>query len=114
MSYIGEVRRTAFSSFGAAASAALVVVASGTVQFLKAFGRRRLIAQLGEFDDHMLRDIGLTRADLRDASSGPLWKDPTSVLVVRAVERRAGRRLIARETQREAGVKGRNDYLACE
>ncbi|WP_187291171.1 hypothetical protein [Ancylobacter novellus] len=41
MSYIGEVRRTAFSTFGAAASGLLVAVATGSVQFIKAVGRHR-------------------------------------------------------------------------
>lgn len=100
MSYIGEVRRSAFASFGAAASGLLVTSVMGTIQFIKALGRRRYLVQLGEFDDHMLKDIGLTRADLRDASSGPLWKDPTATLVVRSVERRASRRQVARTNLR--------------
>jgi len=104
MSYIGEVRRTAFSTFGAAASGLLVAVATGSVQFIKAVGRRRQLAQLGEFDERMLRDIGLTRSDLRDAASGPIWQDPTAVLVVRSVERRAARRLALREAREAAQV----------
>lgn len=98
MSYIGEVRRTAFSTFGAAASGLLISGLQGTVQFVKAVANRRALAQLGEFDDRMLKDIGLSRSDLRDASAGPLWQDPTSVLVVRAVERRASRRQAARDS----------------
>lgn len=98
MSYIGEVRRTAFSSVGAMASAMLVGAITRLFQIGKALKRRALINQLGEFDDYMLRDIGLTRSDLRDAAAGPLWQDPTSVLVVRAVERRAGHRQAVRET----------------
>lgn len=119
MSYLGEVRRTAFSSFGAAASGLLIAAFTGSVQFIKAISSRRHLAQLGEFDDRMLRDIGLTRADLRDASAGPLWQDPTAVLVVRSVERRAARRLSMREAAREAArhenarpsAKPRNDDL---
>ncbi len=106
MSYIGEVRRTVFSTFGTAASGVLVATVMGTVQFIKAVSRRRQLNQLGGFDDRMLRDIGLTRSDLRDAASGPLWQDPTAVLVVRSVERRAARRLALREA-REAARGGR-------
>ncbi|QFR34597.1 DUF1127 domain-containing protein [Ancylobacter sp. TS-1] len=122
MSYLGEVRRTAFHSFGAAASGVLIAAVSGTLQFITAMARRRHLSQLGEFDDRMLRDIGLTRADLRDASSGPLWQDPTAVLVVRSVERRAARRLTARDALRDAarqepGAAGstprRNDLMSC-
>ncbi|SCW56929.1 DUF1127 domain-containing protein [Ancylobacter rudongensis] len=102
MSYVGEVRRTAFSSFGTAASGLLIAVVMGSIQFIKAVARRRHLAQLGGFDDRMLRDIGLTRGDVLDASSGPLWQDPTALLVVRAVERRAARRMTMREALREA------------
>jgi len=100
MSSIGEVRKSAFASFGAALSGVLVAGVMGAVGFFKAMGRRRYLVQLGEFDDHMLKDIGLTRADLRDASSGPIWQDPTAVLVARSVERRAGRRQVARANLR--------------
>ena len=40
----------------------------------------------------MLRDIGLTRGDLRDAIGEPLWRDPTNILVKRARERRLAAR----------------------
>jgi uncharacterized protein YjiS (DUF1127 family) len=53
---------------------------------------RRDAAMLASFNDRMLADIGLTRADLNDAFAEPPWRDPTAVLVVRARERRAGRR----------------------
>ncbi|GAB4069369.1 DUF1127 domain-containing protein [Ancylobacter sonchi] len=98
MSYMGEVRRTAFSSFGTAASGLLTGAFTSLVRVAKALHRRTLLNQLGDFDDRMLKDIGLTRADLRDAASGPVWQDPTSVLVVRAVERRAGRRQAVRDS----------------
>ncbi|MBS7543412.1 DUF1127 domain-containing protein [Ancylobacter oerskovii] len=98
MSYMGEVRRTAFSSFGAAASGLLAGGFVTLVRIAKALHRRTVLNRLGDFDDRMLKDIGLTRADLRDAASGPIWQDPTSVLVVRAVERRAGRRQAVRDS----------------
>jgi hypothetical protein len=40
----------------------------------------------------MLADIGLTRGDVRDAYSEPVWRDPTAILVSRAHERRIHRR----------------------
>ena len=40
------------------------------------------------FDDRMLADIGLTRRDVREAFSEPIWRDPTDLLA----ERVAGRR----------------------
>jgi uncharacterized protein YjiS (DUF1127 family) len=45
---------------------------------------RRELAHLADLDDRMLADIGLTRTDLRDACSEPLWRDPISMLARRA------------------------------
>jgi uncharacterized protein YjiS (DUF1127 family) len=56
---------------------------------VRAFRNRRVAATLAGLDDHMLADIGLTRSDLRDAYSEPLWHDPTDLLASRAAERRA-------------------------
>ena len=74
------------------ASAALVL---GT--WFKAFARaRRHRAEaraLAAMDGRMLADIGISRADVRDAFSEPFWDDPTALLRERALERRLGRRL---------------------
>src|SRR3954447_15373038 len=59
------------------------------LQMLK---NRRDATVLAGMDEHMLADIGLTRGDLRDAFSEPVWRDPTAVLVSRAHERRINRR----------------------
>jgi uncharacterized protein YjiS (DUF1127 family) len=48
---------------------------------------RKAMAALARLDDRMLADIGLTRADIRDAVSQPLWSDPTVVLADRRRER---------------------------
>jgi uncharacterized protein YjiS (DUF1127 family) len=62
-----------------------------------AYGARRLVhalrnradaAVLARVDDRMLADIGLTRSDVRDAFSEPIWRDPTNLLRARAHERR--------------------------
>lgn len=57
-----------------------------------AYRSRRDMRLLASLDDRMLRDIGLTRGDLRDAAAEPVWRDPTAVLVTRARERRTHRR----------------------
>ena len=59
------------------------------VQLVKS---RRDAVTLARLDDRMLADIGLTRGDVRDAFSEPVWRDPTAVLVSRAHERRINRR----------------------
>jgi uncharacterized protein YjiS (DUF1127 family) len=46
---------------------------------------------LAGLDRHMLADIGLTRSDVHDAFSAPLWEDPTTLLNERAIERRMNR-----------------------
>ncbi|HYC18221.1 MAG TPA: DUF1127 domain-containing protein [Pseudolabrys sp.] len=49
---------------------------------------RREAHVLAGLDRRMLADIGLTRADVRDAFSEPFWDDPTALLRERALERR--------------------------
>jgi len=49
-----------------------------------------------------LRGIGLTRCDLNDALSQPLWRDPTVVLAHRYCERRRVRRAVAAELIKRA------------
>ena len=49
---------------------------------------RREANVLAALDRNMLADIGITRADLNDALSGPFWEDPTALLRERAIERR--------------------------
>ena len=58
---------------------------------------RRAVRELWRVDDHMLRDIGLTRGDVAAALSLPLDKDPSTRLRVLAVERRAAHRAQRRE-----------------
>jgi uncharacterized protein YjiS (DUF1127 family) len=53
--------------------------------------RWRDVELLASFDDHMLADIGLTRADLHDAIAEPRWRDPTTLLDLRRHERLATR-----------------------
>ncbi len=52
---------------------------------------RRCMAELAGLDDHTLKDIGLTRQDLRDVSALPLAADPSRLLAERANERAEGR-----------------------
>ena len=54
----------------------------------KAWRRRHAAAELAALDDHLLADIGLSRADLVDALAQPVWRDPTAALARRHDERR--------------------------
>jgi len=58
---------------------------------------RRQAAALAQFDRRMLADLGISRADLRDAFSEPFWEDPTALLRERALERRWNRALVREE-----------------
>ena len=75
----------AFAAFAA------VVVRAGR-RLGDVWRHRNDAATLAGFDDRMLADIGLTRADLNDALGEPLWRDPTRVLARRQSERRRARR----------------------
>ncbi len=71
------------------------VVALRLRQFVQVVKSRQDAAVLASFDDRMLADIGLTRGDVRDAVSEPVWRDPTALLTSRAHERRINRRRAA-------------------
>lgn len=93
-------------SLPAAASLAAARAAGNAVVIFvrstwKALRNRRRVGSMLEFDDHMLRDIGLTRCDVAASLSGPLLEDPSTRLRVLAVERRAGQRAQARERMAE-------------
>lgn len=78
-----------------AVSAIAGFVVARTRQLAQLVKNRRDASMLAGLDDRMLADIGLTRGDLRDAVAEPVWRDPTSILVSRAYERRANRRQTA-------------------
>ena len=74
---------------------ALIEASMKMTRRLKAFVRarrnRRSANALAGLDRHMLKDIGLSRSDLRDAFSSPFWEDPTELLRERSNERRVNR-----------------------
>lgn len=72
-----------------AALLAPVVVSSKAV--VRALRHRHDANVLARLDRRMLADIGLTRSDVQDAFSTPLWEDPTTLLSERAIERRMNR-----------------------
>jgi uncharacterized protein YjiS (DUF1127 family) len=80
---------------GGALTRAFLALLALVTRWLKGFARarrhRREAAALAGLDRHMLADIGLNRADLRDALSEPFWEDPTMLLCERAGERRRNR-----------------------
>ncbi len=56
---------------------------------------RRMMSELARMSEYELRDIGLTRSDVNDATALPLDADPSGLLVRRRAwrDRAAGRRV---------------------
>jgi len=109
MSAYGETHRMAVAPVGDFVAALLLAASRGAMRGVEAIGslgrlmeRRRVIAELASLDDHMLRDIGLTRADVRDAASVMFPMDPTRTLVQRVTERRTAARLAVHNADQAA------------
>jgi uncharacterized protein YjiS (DUF1127 family) len=104
-----EVTMTAITQFSKTSTAPIAqglaafagIVVRRVQQFARAFKHRHDAAMLAGLDDRMLADIGLTRGDLRDAFSQPLWQDPTVILTSRVRERRVNRPRLGRSTRSE-------------
>jgi uncharacterized protein YjiS (DUF1127 family) len=79
---------TAAPPYVTALLSALLASLRNVAQALK---NRRDATALAGMDERMLRDIGLTRSDLRDAYAEPLWRDPTDILAARVQDRRRSR-----------------------
>src|SRR5262245_8819539 len=80
------------SPFAWAVNSVSGIVVERARALLQTIKNRRDATILAGMDEHMLADIGLTRGDVRDAVSEPLWRDPTAILVSRVHERRVNRR----------------------
>ncbi|WP_407048322.1 DUF1127 domain-containing protein [Methyloraptor flagellatus] len=97
---------TSHSRTSAAAVAAVIRVATKAVNTIAAYWnahmRRREVRELLGWNDHMLKDIGITRGDVASAYASPYPVDPTARLKIMAVERRAAAREQARERLRAA------------
>ena len=80
------------SQFARMVNAVAGIVALRLREFVQLVKGRHDAVVLAGLDDRMLADIGLTRGDVRDAFSEPVWRDPTAILVSRSHERRINRR----------------------
>ncbi|MDX7951030.1 DUF1127 domain-containing protein [Lichenihabitans sp. Uapishka_5] len=71
--------------------------------------RRRVLGQIGAMNDHMLRDIGLTRQDVWSVAADPLFRDPTLGLAARADATRQRAWTTARKGAAQAELRRRWD-----
>ena len=74
------------------------------IAFWRSVQNRRSVAKLLDWDDRMLRDIGLTSGDVRSVMAMPVGEDPSFRLSILSVERRAAVRAAARERVSRAGL----------
>src|SRR6185369_12313292 len=81
----------------------VALVTSWLKELARARRHRREANILAGLDRRMLADIGITRADVRDAFSEPFWDDPTALLRERALERR-----VSASVRRSAAVANSN------
>lgn len=67
-------------------------IVRAVVGFARAVAHRQDVKHMLELDDRALKDIGLVRGDVLGALEAPLGRDPSVLLRLRTVERRALRR----------------------
>ena len=91
-------------SVGAKAGSALMAWLKGV---LRSLWRRREISELARLDDRMLRDIGISRADVDAALGGPWHGDPTVLLARRSAERRQRAHATARRSSLDIEIENR-------
>lgn len=76
-------------TFGAAPARSLIVrMAKNVAAYWQSRRNRRSVAVLLEFDDRMLKDIGVTRYDVTSALASPARQDPSQRLASLSEERR--------------------------
>jgi uncharacterized protein YjiS (DUF1127 family) len=80
-----------FSSTVHGGSAAIRTVASMLSRLVGNWADRRVVHALSDLDDHLLADIGLTRADIDWALREPVSSRPSAALNRLGRERREGR-----------------------
>jgi hypothetical protein len=90
--------------------------AGAAVQYLYsvfiAASARKSIRPLLKVDERLLRDIGLTRADVIDCLTNPMNEDPSELLISRRRERAASRVTYIDHPARWRGEDSRSSSIA--
>jgi uncharacterized protein YjiS (DUF1127 family) len=113
--YTAPVTRL-FDAFRRLGEGAATWIQSSIEAWAQTRRHHREVALLQSFDERMLRDVGLTRADVEGAAATPFWRDPATVLKDRAGPRGHNRRPIAapRASSIVPGLlDGARDLAAC-
>ncbi len=79
---------SAFARASGVARTALGLVNAALLWPFRVLENRRLLDGMGALSDYELRDIGLTRQDLRDATALSADRDPGQFFAARAASRR--------------------------
>ena len=90
-----RIHLTATTSSAMTVRRALSLACGLVAGVLRALIHRGEVRRLAELDDRALKDIGLTRLDVIGALGEPLHRDPSTVLMIRSVERRSRSRKMA-------------------
>jgi uncharacterized protein YjiS (DUF1127 family) len=86
-------------------TALLLAAAKGLARIQTALANRRAAKELLNWDDAALKDIGLTRSDVRGSLAEPLLEDPTVHLSLIAAGRTPTRRQNGATRDTTAGLK---------
>ena len=92
-----ELSQSTPASAGEKLRLALETGIARLVAVWRAARNRRSVARLLEWDDHMLRDIGLTQGDVHSALATKLGDDPSSHLRSLSLERHRAVRAMGQE-----------------
>ena len=100
-----ELTHVPSATFGEKLTSLVEASAARVAAVWNAVKNRRSIGRLLEFDEHMLRDIGLTRSDVHSALASPFPEDPSNRLGSLSGERKQAARETARERRRIASLR---------
>jgi uncharacterized protein YjiS (DUF1127 family) len=98
-----EITHTEGPTVGERLQHVVTVSAARVAAVWRAVQNRRAVGRLAEWDDRMLRDVGLTRGDVHAALAGRVAEDPSKRLDVLSSERRSA----VRARRREEAVRRR-------
>lgn len=79
----------AFASLAQASIGLILACVAGGKRFWTSFRNRRAVVGMTEYDERMLKDIGLSRSDVLGALAAPYSEDPSTILSRRFETREA-------------------------